>query len=309
MSEGDMNDPNNINGSPDDGADMSRVYAATARDEPPAALDDAILAKARSAIVSDAHGATGAETRGEAQGKSYVRKGSRQWIQHFAIAATLVVTASLVVLMEKEQPQIGVLAPPASDAAVAPTEKSSTDAVKAREVPPRIARMEAQPRASVNADRPDRDRPTERIGREREQISPAPEQPASPASQLADAVKADTPAPERQAFPAGAPARPAALARAESSMQASSAAPPAASGTASGGALAERRELQSAEAVARAPANTGTAKKDESPEAWLARIAELRKQGRIKEAEENLSEFIKRYPQYKLPSTIIEYQK
>lgn len=38
-----------------------------------------------------------------------------------------------------------------------------------------------------------------------------------------------------------------------------------------------------------------------APEAWLARIAELRKAGRRREADESLAEFRKRYPDYKIP--------
>jgi hypothetical protein len=327
MSEGDMNDPNKI-----DDADLSRAYEATARDEPPAAMDDAILAKARHAVLADSKNEIRMDESSAAQKKRGAPSGSRHWYQQFAIAATLVVTATLVVLMEKEQPQIGVLAPPASDTAVAPTAKSSTDAVEARDAaPPVIARMETKPSASVRSERPERDRPAERLSREseqpREQISRVPEQPASPAAQIADAMRAETRAPERQAFPGArvaaaedagapvtasppaAPARSAALARGDSSLQTARPAPPAATGSGSGSALAERREMQSAEAVERGPGNAFTAKKDESPAVWLARIAELRKQGRIKEAEENLAEFRKRYPQYSIPAAAIEYQK
>lgn len=41
-----------------------------------------------------------------------------------------------------------------------------------------------------------------------------------------------------------------------------------------------------------------------TPEAWLERIAELRKQGRTREAEESLAEFRKRYPDYKIPERL-----
>jgi hypothetical protein len=41
-----------------------------------------------------------------------------------------------------------------------------------------------------------------------------------------------------------------------------------------------------------------------TPEAWLERIAELRKQGRTREAEESLAEFKKRYPDYKIPEAL-----
>jgi TolA-binding protein len=40
--------------------------------------------------------------------------------------------------------------------------------------------------------------------------------------------------------------------------------------------------------------------KVESPEAWLERIAGLRKQGKDDEADKALAEFRKRYPDYRL---------
>ena len=40
-----------------------------------------------------------------------------------------------------------------------------------------------------------------------------------------------------------------------------------------------------------------------TPEVWLARIAELRKEGRTREADESLAEFRKRYPDYKIPES------
>lgn len=41
-----------------------------------------------------------------------------------------------------------------------------------------------------------------------------------------------------------------------------------------------------------------------TPEAWLERIAELRKQNRKREAEESLAEFRKRYPDHKIPEAL-----
>jgi hypothetical protein len=41
-----------------------------------------------------------------------------------------------------------------------------------------------------------------------------------------------------------------------------------------------------------------------TPEEWLKRIAELRKQGREREAQESLAEFKKRYPDYRIPEAL-----
>ena len=286
-------------------AKVSRAYAATPRDEPSAALDDAVLARASRAV----------------ERKPGARANARHWRQLFAVAATLVVTASLVTLMEEEKSQIAVLAPAARDTAFTPAAKIPTEAVQAAEValpliaPPLIAPRQDQGRSSGKPEVPARDQPGEPSSRGREQ-------PGSTSLQPADAVKAAIPAPDRQAFPAartaavedamasaGAPAPAAAVARAESSLQPSSVAALTSASKPSAAGLAERRSTQVAESVARKLADPGSATKDESPEAWLARITELRKLGRVKEAEDSFSEFRKRYPDYAIPAASIAFPK
>ena len=63
-----------------------------------------------------------------------------------------------------------------------------------------------------------------------------------------------------------------------------------------------RLATPSADAHSGETAAADVAKKSEPPEAWLARIEKLRKQGRMKEAEDSLVEFRKRYPNYKIPA-------
>ena len=41
-----------------------------------------------------------------------------------------------------------------------------------------------------------------------------------------------------------------------------------------------------------------------SPEQWLQGIADLKRQGRDEEAEKQLAEFRKRYPDYRIPDAI-----
>ena len=68
--------------------------------------------------------------------------------------------------------------------------------------------------------------------------------------------------------------------------------------------LKEQRKtdlLQSAPAVVEEKATVQPFKAERSPEAWLADIAELRRQGRTAEAEARLTEFRRRYPDYPLP--------
>lgn len=44
----------------------------------------------------------------------------------------------------------------------------------------------------------------------------------------------------------------------------------------------------------------------ESPERWLERIAQLRKEGRHEEADKALAEFRRRYPDYRIPEAMLE---
>lgn len=285
MSKADMNDD----------AELSRAYAATPRDEPPAAVDEAILAKARAALNSQARSAE--------QDKRDMHAGSRHWSQRFAIAATLVVTASLVVMMQNEQSQIPQSPAPPRDAAIAPAAKIQTEAVQlAGKAPAFAVQSPEKTPANATADRGSSNNASEPPAMKHEP-------PASPASRLADDMTASAPA--RQAFPG---ARQEAMEHAKASAEATvpRASPPSAdlqaqpsnapapnvTGIASGPATVERRSLKAAEGAAHEVFNPKAAKDAVSPEAWLARIAEMRKQGRVKEADESLAEFRKRYPDY-----------
>ena len=100
---------------------------------------------------------------------------------------------------------------------------------------------------------------------------------AAPAASASDTAKAAAPAPVQEG------ARPAARAAA------------AADAAVAGAAAAPRMRAESAAKLSSAPL---------TPEVWLARIAELRKEGRTREADESLAEFRKRYPDYKIPETL-----
>jgi hypothetical protein len=64
----------------------------------------------------------------------------------------------------------------------------------------------------------------------------------------------------------------------------------------SAGAAAARSEVRAARLMAQT----------ESPERTLERIAELRRQSRHEEADKALAEFRKRYPDYKIPETMLQ---
>ena len=72
-------------------------------------------------------------------------------------------------------------------------------------------------------------------------------------------------------------------------------------------APALERKLQEAPARAAAQAGRASPKPDEaSPEQWLTRIAELRREGRDDEADRHLAEFRRRFPEYRIPQAMRE---
>ena len=74
---------------------------------------------------------------------------------------------------------------------------------------------------------------------------------------------------------------------------------------------AASRELPEARPASPAPAMGGLSPyadraQPEAPERWLERILQLRKAGRHEDAEKELAEFRKRYPDYKLPEAALK---
>lgn len=69
-------------------------------------------------------------------------------------------------------------------------------------------------------------------------------------------------------------------------------------------AQAADRAVVAGRASANVAAGKLAAAPPETPERWLERIAGLRKAGRDREADENLAEFRKRYPDYRIPEAM-----
>jgi hypothetical protein len=129
-----------------------------------------------------------------------------------------------------------------------------------------------------------------------------PQRPDAESVALAPQVM-ETPRPAASADQGGMraeiAAKPAETTAARDSVAADAArsAPASAAAPAAVGAVAESR-VRAAAPVAKLSQAPLT------PEAWLERIAELRKQNRMREAEESLAEFRKRYPDYKIPEAL-----
>lgn len=133
--------------------------------------------------------------------------------------------------------------------------------------------------------------------------------------EVADPVTKDAAAPDRQAAAAPKPEQDR-LARREEKQRPMEppAAPPAAaaareSARADAAANSEaqpeaRAKLRAERIVEQKVAVAGLAAT--SPEQWLQGIADLKRQGRNEEAENQLAEFRNRYPDYRIPEAILE---
>jgi len=261
-----------------DEGEMTRIYAATPRDEPSAAMDDAILAKARS-VTPD---------------RRAVHASSSHWTRLAGVAATLVIVASLAVLMQNEQPDVAVVAPASRDSTVAPVAIVQSEALQpAATAPSSMGPAREESRTRERTDRPDRN-----AGPDQSVRQPAPPQASLPRS---DSMNAAAVAPEPRAFPA-APVPASSPANAQPALQSPGAAAAGIAARQFSGDPEERSRSPSAESTTRNPAAAVTATSTESPEAWLARIESLRMQGRLKEADDSLADFRKRYPDYPIPS-------
>lgn len=214
--------------------DVARRYRALPREEPPAALDAAILAASRRAVAP----------------RSSVL---RRWSGPLSIAAVLMLAVGVVSRMQVEQPgvetSLPVPAPAAPDPVARPAGPPAPVAADARPAPKPAPRAKTLEKSTAQ-------QPVEK----REEPPPTPPPPV-----LA------------QAAPAAAPAQ--------------NFAPPA----------------PAAAMTAKRMATDGAAAEiEESPEAMLERIAKLRAEGRHAEADRALEQFMKRYPDFRIPEATLQ---
>lgn len=287
---------------PDRDPGLDRAYRAVDREEPPARLDDAIRAAARREVGARPQPAGGG--------------GLRAWRVPVSIAAMLVVGVSIVTLVREEHPQVlEVPSPvpaaqaPAPEAAQppktlrdAPAEQQATTAAGAGRASDEVARpLPAQPApetrlsapsaaAKEEAGSPKRDRSNEQDAA-RNESEPRAEQ-ARRAPQAFG--PSDPPAATAQIQSAAAPA--AADSKGQSAPRPQTLADAAPATPAAEGRMAPRAKAQADNAYA----------EFDTPEKWLDRIRDLRKQDRQPEAAKLLAEFRQRYPGYALPPDLKE---
>ena len=203
-----------------------------------------------------------------------VPSGRRRWYFPLAAAAVIVLAVAVTVHVERERPELEVAEAPIA-APPAPSSTREEQAAAPAQVPSQDlrAKRDAEPLADLQKAQKPATPP------------PPPPDAVSGARESARADAAAKPFSEMQQAPAPVPqAKPAAPMREEARARASAApdAAPAVAGIALG-------------AFARA-----------SPEQWLLGIDDLKRQGRHEEAERELAEFRKRYPNYRIPEAISE---
>jgi len=303
---------------------VSAGYRALGKENPPQALDEAILAASRRAVGS---------------GPRRAGFSLRRWALPVSVAAVVVLTVSLVVRMQLERPELEALPtfglekqardakqkPPAASqrdepALAVPKAKTEgmpstaerelsttlvpaapapeTAAASAPAAPAASTRNElagAEPKAKADAvpSAAERERPAAR----------APAAPAPAAAPPARQFVPEPPAPkEAPAESVAAPEKRAVLAPAAPGIAEDRAPQALREDAAAAGRLASRAALEDRALLA--PETVG--KKEESPREWLERIARLRREGRVKEADDSLAEFRKRYPDYEIPKDLRE---
>jgi hypothetical protein len=247
---------------------LSDAYGRLPQDGPPAHIDRAILAEARHAV-----------------GSRRRRSAWRKWSVPLSVAATLSV-AVLVGLEQRYLPRDEIAppgmpapaAPSASPVVPVPQEMGNTPADKGRET--FSARRNVAPAPRAQASRP--------------------EQRAAPAAPAAGAV--------------AKPEAPSAARPMQDDMQMQRA--PVGSGLVPPAQTEAAQETQArAKAAGKAPASLGetpvaappaAGAQESRAQALLARIRQLKQEGRLEEARKELAAFRKRYPAYSLPPDLRE---
>lgn len=277
MTDPDLRDPN-----------LDRAYRETPRDEPPPALDERIRAAARRAV------GTRPQSLEQQAGDARRRSWASRWRVPLSVAATLVIAATLTVMVQDEERR------PRDDAGTG---------VSPMIVVPREPEQRAPPAASARDAAPAR-----KPGSVPAPAAPAAPSPPSPAAEPAPKLE------ER----ARSVEQPAATGSMEAARQlemrrqapAPAAAPPlaapapapalkAAPQTAPAGAASEslRRDRELGDRPERASREAAPSA-IRSPEAWVELVRSLRMQGREAEATAELAGLQRAYPDFRLPADL-----
>lgn len=279
--------------------ELSRIYRDAEAPQPPQRVDDNILAASRRV----------AGVRPRPVGAGFARR----WGTPVALAATVVVTftLTLVVLEQRSGPDILMSEAPIANrpSNVLPSEPKVADqleksspaesqpAAPTPTTPPAAARRDSPERSATGSVAPSAPlitgRPafvpevprTSEVLRKREEAKPA-----------SAAAPAANPYPvERAVADQRAPV---------SEPQRSPEVPQQAQPAATAGGIRESTVLRSGVASGMASTLAAPEANERTPEKWLEDIRLLRIEGKTTEAERDLNEFKKRYPDYRLPEDL-----
>lgn len=292
-----MTTPHLSNKLPSDEALVALYKEALNHDAPSLELDNAILAAA--------HKAVDAKPLATNQKSSFTRR----WQLPMSIAATVVISASLVLLTPRENP---ALMPPTMHTAseAPPTAASSAPATQAS-APMKRDEAEAKVKAEYsNANT--RDKNTQQLTRKNESLNAKPFSDSPEPAVAAASSEAETPAAEEKSQisePNQTMAAPAAIKTEAITDKIRRAASndiiPSDSAMASSYKQAKthtpKKEVTDA--------NSKEMAVEDSPELWLKNIGDLRQKGELDAAHKSLDTFKLRYPDYKLPKDLMEFEK
>lgn len=257
---------------------LSQRYRELPREEPPRRLDDAILAKARRAVRAR-------------PAPLVAPSGRRRWYVPVAAAAIIVLAVAVTLHVERERPDPEMVASPTTSPA--PREE------------PRA--MPTQPPAAGPAPAPAPARKAAPEPPAMKGFAPDPKPQAAPAPALATPPLADSAAQGREEYERRAAAAERARVHAELQLsRADSGEESRRLRSAAAEAPAQRERVEVAKQRPAAAVSSLGATGYQSPEQWLLGIQDLKRQGRDEEAEKQLAEFRKRYPDYRIPEAILQ---
>ncbi|MCX7891883.1 MAG: hypothetical protein N2544_05885 [Burkholderiales bacterium] len=271
--------------------ELASVWREASCEDPPRRLDDAILARAREAVA-----ARDAGPPSELWPLAHPRSWLMRWRVPLAVAATLVVSATLTLLVY----DYGIEAPPpvVTDGPLpkgAPPARPATPGTTTDRAPAAPAPEATEPAKAAAGALP----PPPAATREAPSATPPPPE-AAPGRATMPEREGEAPGASREMPGARALGRAPAAAgdvapRTAPAPSVTPAAPPAAARDA---ALPAQREQAAPDAAREQGAALAT------PEAYVERIRELRRAGRDAEARALLEELRRRFPAFALPEDL-----
>lgn len=316
--------------------ELSRRYRETAHEEPPAHIDAAILAAARTAVEN--RGRTPESAR-EGSRKTGVRP---QWMVPTSIAAVLVLGIGVSLRMQMEKPGVETSVPgssaeypvPSDEPPVAATQPSAAAPAPLQPVPQ--PKVKAEAKVQVQPGAKPRSQPQEQLRDSSAARDETPKQlakrdaPQAPeAAPVQEALRKDAavfgyaeaplarqerapaapPAPARTTTTIATPPPPPPAPQSAPVAPAAPAATAAAPAPAPQAALRAKTEGYAADRAAVRESRALAAVADPDPVRELERIARLREADRHVEANRALEEFRRRHPDFRIPEATWERVK